>query len=265
MNQQDTQNANFVPNEVCKLLNFIQKHASEDSDELSSIVLKLGLKSVAKKPQAPIRQENILKFTKKETDSMSEPVKILLIYSGYEIKYRIIKNTYQVRFRRDGYNIELCAKDLSTLKTRFLAAVERAVPHRKPITPLLKDYLNEWLAIKKTTVKEITLKGYTDIINAHILPPFGDKHLDEITRADVQNYLSELVNQEKYRTAEKLKVQLKAIFDVAVSDYNFKSPMEKVVLAEYEVKKGKSLTVSEEKTVVDYCIYIRKNPFAAQF
>lgn len=159
---------------------------------------------------------------------MSEPVKILLIYSGYEIRYRTIKNTYQVRFRRDGYNIELCAKDLNTLKMRFLIAVEKAVPHRKPITPLLKDYLNEWIAIKKTTVKESTLKGYIDLINAHIIPAFGDKHLNEITRADIQNYLSALVDKEKYRTAEKLKVQLKAIFDVAVSDYNFKSPMTKV-------------------------------------
>lgn len=104
------------------------------------------------------------------------------------------------------------------------------------------------------------LDGYINLINAHIIPAFGDKHLDEITRSDIQNYLSALINEEKYRTAEKLKVQLKAIFDVAVSDYNFKSPMEKVVLAEYEVTKGKSLTVSEEKTVVDYCILHKEEP-----
>lgn len=75
------------------------------------------------------------------------------------------------------------------------------------------------------------LDGYINLINAHIIPAFGDKHLDEITRSEIQNYLSALVNEEKYRTAEKLKVQLKAIFDVAVSDYNFKSPMAKVELA----------------------------------
>lgn len=104
------------------------------------------------------------------------------------------------------------------------------------------------------------LDGYINLINAHIIPAFGDKHLDEITRSDIQNYLSALVNEEKYRTAEKLKVQLKAIFDVAVSDYNFKSPMEKVEVTKYEVTKGKSLTVSEEKTVVDYCILHKEEP-----
>lgn len=206
------------------------------------------------------KKKNYLKFTNKEIDAMSEPVKILLIYSGYEIKYRTIKNTFQVRFRRDGYNIELCGKDLNALRTKFLTAVEQAIPHKKPITPLLKDYINEWISIKKTTVKESTLKGYIDLTNTHIIPVFGDKHLDEIKRADIQNYLSDLTSKEKYRTAEKLKVQLKAIFDVAVSDYNFKSPMAKVELANYEVKKGKSLSLSEEKTVVDYCVLHKDKP-----
>lgn len=233
-----TQGVNTTQKDLNKILNFIQQHPSEEGDECYSIVLKMGLNLAAKKKErTSIKKENILKFTTKEIDAMSEPVKILLIYSGYEIRYRTIKNTYQVRFRRAGYNIELCAKDLNTLRTRFLIAVEQAVPHRKPITPLLKDYLAEWLSIKKTTVKESTLKSYTDLINAHIIPTFGDKHLDEITRSDIQNYLSALVNEEKYRTAEKLKVQLKSIFDVAVSDYNFKSPMTKVEVTKYEVKK----------------------------
>lgn len=256
-----TQGVNTTQKDLNKILNFIQQHPSEEGDECYSIVLKMGLNLAAKKKErTSIKKENILKFTTKEIDAMSELVKILLIYSGYEIRYRTIKNTYQVRFRRDGYNIELCAKDLNTLRTRFLIAVEKAVPHRKPITPLLKDYLTEWLSIKKTTVKESTLKSYTDLINAHIIPTFGDKHLDEITRSDIQNYLSALVNEEKYRTAEKLKVQLKAIFDVAVSDYNFKSPMTKVEVTKYEVKKGNSLSLLEEKTVVDYCILHKEEP-----
>lgn len=260
MSELNTQKGNFTPKEVYKLLNFIQEHPSEEGDDLTAIVLKMGLNSVAKKPTPKAQQQNIFKFTKKEIDAMSEPVKILLIYSGYEIKYRTIKNTFQVRFRRDGYNIELCGKDLNALRTKFLTVVEQAIPNKKPITPLLKDYLNEWLSIKKTTVKESTLKSYIDLINAHIIPAFGDKHLDEITRAEIQNYLSDLADEEKYRTAEKLKVQLKAIFDVAVSDYNFKSPMTKVEVAKYEVKKGNALSLSEEKTVVDYCILHKDKP-----
>lgn len=260
MTEQHNKQTNFPSKEVCKLLNFIQEHPSEETEALTAIVLKMGLNSLAKKPKRDAPKENILKFTQKEIDAMSEPVKILLIYSGYEIRYRTIKNTYQVRFRRDGYNIELCARDLATLKVRFLTAIEKAVPVKKLTTPLLKDYITEWLAIKKTTVKESTLNGYINLIQAHIIPAFGDKRLEEITRADVQNYLTQLVNQEKYRTAEKLKIQLNAIFEVAVADYNFKSPMTKVELAKYETKKGSSLSLAEEKFVVDYCILHRDNP-----
>lgn len=36
--------------------------------------------------------------------------------------------------------------------------------------------------------------------------------------------------------------------------------MEKVEVTKYEVTKGKSLTVSEEKTVVDYCILHEEEP-----
>ncbi len=69
-----------------------------------------------------------------------------------------------------------------------------------------------------------------------------------------------MVDKEKYRTAEKLKVQLKAIFDVAVADYNFKSPMTKVEVTKHEVKKGKSLSKAEEKIVVEYCVLHKEEP-----
>ncbi|MCM1297772.1 MAG: hypothetical protein NC311_19720 [Muribaculaceae bacterium] len=51
-----------------------------------------------------------------------------------------------------------------------------------------------------------------------------------------------------------MKVQLNAIFELASEDYDIKSPMAKVVVPNYEVKKGMALTKAEEKIVVDYCI-----------
>lgn len=66
------------------------------------------------------------------------------------------------------------------------------------------------------------LKSYTDLINAHIIPAFGDKHLDEITRAEIQNYLSNLADEEKYRTTEpknskyNLKLYLTLPFQIII-------------------------------------------------
>ena len=252
--------ANTQSKDICKLLTFIQEHSSDNADELTAIVCKLGFQSAAKKPKPYAQSSNILKFTNREIDNMSEHAKILLIYSGFEVRYRQLKYSYQVRFHRNGYNIEVAAKTLPALKSKFLELIEKAVPNKKSTLPLLKDFIDEWITIKKTTVKESTLKGYLAVIEQHILPAFGDKHLDEITRTEIQTYLSELINAGKYRTAEKLKVQLKAIFDVAVADYSIKSPMTKVEITKHETKKGNSLSLTEEKTVVDYCIAHKEQP-----
>ena len=62
------------------------------------------------------------------------------------------------------------------------------------------------------------------------------------------------MEQDKLRTAEKLQLILRCIFDLAASDYKFDSPMAKIVLPKHQSKKGCAFTYEEEKTLVDYCI-----------
>lgn len=107
---------------------------------------------------------------------------------------------------------------------------------------------------KQVTLKDSTYKSYVVLINTHVLPAFGEKRINLITRADIQSYLTELVKQEKNRTAQKLKQLLSAIFDVAAEDYGIKTPMTKIALPHYEVKKGSALTKAEEKKLVNWCI-----------
>lgn len=87
-----------------------------------------------------------------------------------------------------------------------------------------------------------------------MIPPFGKFRLDGITRADIQDYLNGLLEQEKNRTAKKLQQILSAAFDFASEEYGIKSPMTKIVLPHYEVKKGNALTKAEEKQLVEYCL-----------
>ena len=47
---------------------------------------------------------------------------------------------------------------------------------------------------------------------------------------------------------------------MAVADYGIKSPMTKVEITKHEIKKGNSLSLTEEKTVVDYCIAHKEQP-----
>ena len=249
--------------ELNTLLNFLQKQNSPDTDELVAIVLKMAadsaaLKTVKNKPQDGGKGEKkFLKFTKQEIDIMPAYLKqILLMYNGNAVTYRYHNGTYETRYRRDGYRIAVYAPDLKTLKTKFLDKITNAKPETKEDSsvPLMKDFITEWLKIKTVTVKASTLKSYSLLIDTHVNPIFGDKRISAITRADVQNYLTDLVNQDKNRTAQKLKQLLGAIFDVACEDYGIKTPMAKIELPHFETKKGSSLTKAEERILVDWCI-----------
>ena len=82
---------------------------------------------------------------------------------------------------------------------------------------------------------------------------FGKYHVNEITRKEIQEFLFELTDEGKMRTAQKIKVLMTAIFDVICDDYDMKSPMRKIVLSHYEAKKGNAFTKAEEKRIIDFC------------
>lgn len=78
----------------------------------------------------------------------------------------------------------------------------------------------------------MTTKVYTHLANnielklkEIVLFKFGYYHVNEITRKDIQDFLFELTDEGKNRTAQKLKLLLSAIFDVIVEDYGIKTPM----------------------------------------
>ena len=70
--------------------------------------------------------------------------------------------------------MEVASKDFNTMKRKFLdkfAEVERErLNHQYPV---FKDFIDEWLKIKRRTVKESTYKTYYDIIYTHVVPRFG--------------------------------------------------------------------------------------------
>ena len=257
--------------ELNTLLDFIQKQNSPEPDELISIVLKMAsdsaaLKAVKNKPaENGAGEKKYLKFTKQGLEIMPAYLKqILLMYNGNAVTYRYHNGTYETRYRRGGYKVAVYAPDLKTLRMKFLDKIANSKPATKEDTsvPLMKEFTAEWMKIKTVSVKDSTIKSYTALIDSHINPNFGDKRISTITRSDVQTYLTNLVNQDKNRTAQKLKQLLSAIFDVACEDYGIKSPMAKIELPHYEVQKGTSLTKAEERILVDYCLK-RKNTTAA--
>ena len=151
---------------------------------------------------------------------------------------------------------------MNHLKHKFFTKLAEQSGSKSAI-PLMKDFVNDWLKFKKISIKQSTYDSYLQLVEKHILPLFGNKRLDVISRTEIQDYLINLTEQEKYRTAKKLKQLLSAIYDVAAEDYNIKSPLRKIVLPHYEVNKGVALTKAEEKILVEYCLNNLSNACAS--
>lgn len=240
-----------------KLLDCVR--SSPYCDELTIFVLKLAADSTElyslKHKVATQKSANklFIKFTKRETDSMPDSVKAFVKLNDNALPCHELRGMCQIRYNRDGFHIEIASKNLNHLKHKFFTKLAEQSNSQSTI-PLMKDFVNDWLRVKKISIKQSTFDSYLQLVNKHILPLLGDKKIDLIPRSEIQEYLINLIEQEKYRTAKKLKQLLSAIFDVATEDYNIKSPLRKIVLPHYEVNKGLALTKAEEKMLVEYCI-----------
>ena len=178
------------------------------------------------------------------------------IFDNRIVKFRYYEGLFQARYRKQGYNIEVASKDFDTMKKKFIEKligqaqiqdIPVADPKRRTAkTVLFADYAKDWLKLKEQTTKPSTFKEYSRMFEVNLRPTFGHLHLSEITRPLVQQYLFTFVEAGKYRTAEKLKLMLNCIFDMAAEDFNLPSPMKKIVLPYHESKKGCALTKAEE-------------------
>ena len=122
-----------------------------------------------------------------------------------------------------------------------------------------EEVAKQWLQIKQETTKPSTFKEYSRTVEKDILPIFGHLPISTITRQQIQDFLFSYTKQNKYRTAEKLKLSLSCIYDIIETDYGLKNFVKQIELPFYESKKGKAFTISEEKQLVDYCIKNRTN------
>ncbi len=269
--------------QLTDLLQFI-KNTNNDQIDLAAMILKLAadsitletlrslagsekvLSAVSGKKENEVSEEEktgTLSFTKKELESMPKSFQKTFIYDNRIVKFRYYRGLFQARYRRNGYNIEVASKDFDTMKKKFIEKligqaevqdIPVSAPQRRTAKNVLfAEYAQEWLKLKEQTTKPSTFKEYSCMFAVDLRPTFGHLYLTEINRPLVQQYLFKFVEAEKYRTAEKLKLMLNCIFDMAVEDFNLASPMKKIVLPYHESKKGSALKKEEEKKLVEYC------------
>lgn len=198
-----------------------------------------------------------LKFTQREISKMPKTFKKEFILNGavaHVIKRPSGKRTfiYEIRYRRNGYNISASAKSLEEAKKKFIDklveetanAAQRAVSARS-----VRKIAEEWLEIRRPRICEGTYRNYTSYFGRFISPLIGDKDITKVTSKDVNAVVRQV--EDKKRAHEDVRSVLNQIFVYAqnngIISYN---PVKAVPFVRHERQHGSALSPDEIATFV---------------
>ncbi len=161
---------------------------------------------------------------------------------------------YDIRYRRNGYNILVTNTDLETAKRLFIEKLKTAKPVVKKVNVLSNIHTFTVYYFEKFRLPKVSTLTYNadwHRYKNYIQPIFGDKHFNEITPEHCQNLIDGIQAQGKGKTAEEIYSLLSIIFKGAIAHgFMDKNPLALVVKIKHEGKHGTALTKEEEKLLL---------------
>ena len=245
----------FIMQELNGLkLELIQKISNLNADELH-LFLEKANSIIDEKITAKM---GIVEFTEKELNSMPKNIKRLLVLDKKRCRLRTVpsgKNsvTYEIRLRRDGYNITACGKTIELAKANFLKKLRNADnPAESSITKIptrFDDFAQFYfLTFRKEKVSEATFKTDVSRYNLYLLPYFNQYHLTAITPTDCKRLLDRIKADGKGKTADEIYSLMNVIFKFAIAHGIInRNPLDIVFHTQHERESGKALTKDEEQ------------------
>jgi len=140
---------------------------------------------------------------------------------------------------------------------RYASATTRLALDRK-LAELKRKYITGEMTVKTATVAAwairwletkkkrapATYADYKKIVDNHIIPNLGNRKCHQVKQIDVQNFIDKL--DDRPRTAQKVVVTLKAIFDSAVINKVASSnPVIRIERPSAKAKRKRALTTPE--------------------
>ena len=227
---------------------------------LNNPVVSDALKNLLYSPETKETKEtenetSICKFTARELLKMPQNYRKLFKVGKVVAHTRKKPNgVYEIRVCIDGNLFSSSSKDLELAKEKFVKALSSEPKKRKKTSGLLfTTYFETWLeTVKKPYIKPTTFSSYLTAYNGYLKTKFKNTTLDNINSMAIQSYINEFVEQEKFRTAKKIKVLLSDFFRYATADGKIqRNPMTTVKIATYEIQHGSALTREEERKLIN--------------
>ena len=176
---------------------------SEDENELSRII---DLPFIESKKTVSTK----IKFSKKEVDAMSKTFKKEFIANG--LAARIIKRPsgkngvyYEIRYRRNGYNITVSNADLKMAKKLFIETTKLLDSPEQMAKNRLKfcNIADEWIKYKHGKIAEETWKGYESLIRRYVPDEIKNRAVSDIRTKDIDEVM-QTYNPRMYEQMRKI-------------------------------------------------------------
>lgn len=202
-----------------------------------------------------------LNFSEKEYLEMPKQFRKMFRHQGCVVRvYRRLSGkshyNYEIRYRRDGYNIYASANNLEAAKQKFidkLNEVDKYGAAQTPSVPTTIDgFANYFFEnFYRRKVKAETLRVGLNQYKNHIATHFKNVQLRKITPKQCQELLDSLDEQGKGKTADDVHSLLNMIFKAAVKHSLINTnPMDMVFHTKHEQQHGTALTKDEEKLLL---------------
>lgn len=201
------------------------------------------------------KERGILKFTFEEIKKM--PKKLHFFIDGLVIYYRKRQTgkytySYNVRFKRCGYDIDFSEKKKENLKARFIEEIKKQDKEQRidkiptSLNQFSLYYFDNFRA-KKVTAE--TLKKDMSRYKNYIAPYFKEILIKNITPSQCQKLLDEVPGNGK--TADEIYSLMNCIFKCAIAHHIIQfSPMDTVLHIQHERESGTALTKEEEQKLL---------------
>lgn len=201
-----------------------------------------------------------VKLTEKEILQMNQRFRKTFRLAGcivqsYKRKSGKHKINYELKYRRDGYNIYASSNNLDEAIRKFIEAVNLA-EMRKDL-PKVPSTFHEFATFyfekyRVRQVKEGTYKNDMYRYKNHLQPFFKSMPLKAIDSDIIQDFIDGYVDDDKMKTAKELKSLLSCIFTNAVDQGLLpRNPCRLVIVESYESEHGVALTIEEENALIE--------------
>ena len=207
-------------------------------------------------------EEVFWKFSAKEISSMPKTFRKEFRTEGCTAhirKRRSGKNNwnYEIRYRRNGYNITVSSNYLDEAKRKFIEKLHYIDKHgteKENTVPSTMDAFSMYFFenFHKRKVAQSTYRIALNQYKNHVLPHFGDMPIKKITPKKCQELLDKIDASGISRTTDDIFSMLNIIFKAAVKHAIIEhNPMDMVFHKKHEREHGTALTKDEERKLLD--------------